>query len=91
MWVTENWHRLPREFMDICQPNPHLREMYCLLGDQVRDIIERLPSLVQPTDYLLLLFHVSASNIVRSSLISIKKVYRAVGTKVRGSREQVSF
>ena len=66
--------------------------MCCLLGARIRDVTERLPSLIQSTDYYpLLLFRVDTSDTVGSSLRSIKKDYRALGVAIRDSGAQVVF
>lgn len=79
----------------ICQPDAHSRGVCCLPGACIRDVIEKLPSLVESTDYyLLLLFHVDThtySNTTRNSLRSVKKTYRALGEVVRDSEVQVFF
>ena len=76
----------------ICRPDTLSREVCCLLAARIRDVTDRLPSLVQSTDYyLLLLFHVGTSDTARSSLWSIKKDYRALGAAVRGSGVQAVF
>lgn len=44
------------------QPDPLLREVCCLLGAWIKDVTEKLPSLLKPTDYYpVLVFHVGAS------------------------------
>lgn len=53
------------------------------MGACIRDVTGRLPSLVQFTNYLLLVFHVATSDTARSSLRSIKKDYRALRAVVR--------
>ena len=59
---------------------------------QMRDVAERLPALVNATDYYpLLVIHVGARDIDSSSLRSIKKDYRALGEVVRGSGAQIVF
>ena len=76
----------------VCCPDTLYREVSCLPGTRVRDVTERLPSLVQSTDYYpLLLFHMGTSDTVRSSLRSIKKDYRALEGVVRDSGAQVVF
>lgn len=52
----------------------------------IRGVTERLPSLVQPTDYYLpLFFHVGTSGTAKSSLGSVKGGYRALGPTVKYS------
>ena len=76
----------------ICRPDALSREVCCFPGARIRDVTERLPSLVQSTDYYpLLLFHVGTSDTARSSLRTIKKDYRALGAAVRDSGVQVVF
>lgn len=36
----------------ICQPEPTFKEVFRLLGAQVKDVARQLPSLVCPSDYL---------------------------------------
>ena len=75
-----------------CRPDALSREVCCLPGARIRDVTERLPSLVQSTDYSpLLLFHVGTSDTARSSLRSTKEDYRALGAVVRDSGVQVVF
>jgi len=70
----------------------HSREVHSLLGAHIRDVIEKLPSLVQSTNYYpLLLFHVGINDTARRSLRSIKKDYRALGAAVRNSGAQTDF
>jgi len=48
----------------ICRADPPHREVCCLQGAQVRDIIGKLPSLVRPSEYYpLLLFHVGGAEV----------------------------
>ena len=76
----------------ICRPDPVSREVCCLPGSRIRDVAERLPGLVSPTDYYpLIVVHVGASDMASSSLKNIKKDYRALGEVVRGSGAQVVF
>ena len=76
----------------ICRPDTLSREGCCLPGARIRGVTERLPSLLQSTDYyLLLLFHVGTSDTARNSLRSIKKDYRALGVVARDSGAQVGF
>ena len=61
-------------------------------GACIRDVTERLPSLVQSTGYCpLLLFHVDTSDTARSRLRTNKKDYRALGAVVRDLGAQVAF
>uniref|UniRef100_A0A8B9F7M5 Uncharacterized protein n=1 Tax=Amazona collaria TaxID=241587 RepID=A0A8B9F7M5_9PSIT len=76
----------------ICRPDPASREVCCLPGARIRDVAERLPALVGPTDYYpLLVIHVGATDIDSSSPETIKKDYRALGEVVRGSGAQIVF
>ena len=76
----------------ICRPDPVAREVCCLPGARIREVAERLPALVNATDYYpLLVIHVGARDIESSSLRSIKKDYRALGEMVRGSGAQIVF
>ena len=53
---------------------------------------KKLPSLVRPTDYyLLLLFQVGSDDLGRTSLRTLKKDFRALGRQVKGSGAQVVF
>ena len=70
----------------------HSLEACCLPGAHIRDVTERLLSLIQSPDYyLLLLFHMGTGDTAGSSLRSIKKDYRALGAAVRDSGAQVVF
>ncbi|MCQ4187457.1 SGNH/GDSL hydrolase family protein [Klebsiella pneumoniae] len=76
----------------ICRPDALSREVCCLPGARIRDVTERLPSLIRPTDYYpLLVFHVGASDTAGSSLRNIKRDFRALGSTVKGSGVQVVF
>ncbi|KFV15623.1 hypothetical protein N340_04099, partial [Tauraco erythrolophus] len=76
----------------ICWADPALREVCCLLGDWVKDVSRKLPSLIQPTDYYpLLLFHVGGDETETRSPQSIKRDFRTLGQLVRGSGAQVIF
>uniref|UniRef100_A0A8B9IV37 Uncharacterized protein n=1 Tax=Amazona collaria TaxID=241587 RepID=A0A8B9IV37_9PSIT len=76
----------------ICRPDPGSREVCCLPGARIRDVAEKLPALVGPTDcYPLLVIHVGATDIDSSSPETIKKDYRALGGVVRGSGAQIVF
>ena len=60
----------------ICHPGPLSREVCCLPGAQIRDVTERLPDFVRPTDYyLLLLFHVGTSDTAVSNMKDSKRDY----------------
>jgi len=68
---------------------PSLERCAAYWGAHIGDVTKRLLSLVQSTDYyLLLLFHVCTNDTARSSLRSIKKDY---GAAVRDSGTQVVF
>lgn len=74
----------------IWQPDPAHREVCCLPGTQVRDITRKLPSLVWPSDYyLLLIFQVGHDEGVERILRAIKRNFRALGRLVYGVRAQV--
>lgn len=76
----------------ISWPDVLSRGVCCLLGAGIRDVTERLPSLVQNTKhYLLLLFCVGSSDTGRSRLSRIRKDYKALGVTVRNFAELVVF
>ncbi|KAJ7408371.1 hypothetical protein BTVI_59779 [Pitangus sulphuratus] len=67
-------------------------EVYCLPGVQIRDVIRRLMSSVQPSDYyLLLLFHMGTNDIATRRPRSIKRDFRALGRMLKDSGEEVVF
>jgi len=76
----------------ICRADPPHREVCCLPGAQLRDITRKLPSLVQPSDYcLLLLFHVGGDKVAIRSPGVIKRDFRDLGWLVRESGAQAIF
>ncbi|KAK4810861.1 hypothetical protein QYF61_008833 [Mycteria americana] len=67
----------------ICHADTSHREVCCLPGARVRDITRKLPSLVEPSDYyLLLLFHVGGDEVAVCGPREIKRDFRALGRKV---------
>lgn len=76
----------------ICLSDSFSVEVCCLLGACIWDIVERVPKLVQPSDYCpLLLFHVSTSSTARGDLESLKCDYMGPEAMVKGIRAQVVF
>lgn len=73
----------------ICQPDLTSREVCCIWETHAGDVAKRLPSLVQPTDYPQLFFHVGNSDSVESSPRCIMKDYRALGAAVEALGAQV--
>ncbi|KAF7252001.1 Adhesion G protein-coupled receptor A3 [Varanus komodoensis] len=53
----------------VCQNDPWTRQACCLPGEQISDITERLPRLIQPTDmYPFPLTHVGTNDTAKQSL-----------------------
>ncbi|KAM9245426.1 LOW QUALITY PROTEIN: coiled-coil domain-containing protein 70 [Leptosomus discolor] len=73
----------------ICQPDPSHREACCLPGAQVRDVSRKIPGLVRPSDYyLLLVMQVGSDEVVERSPKVIKRDFRELGRLIEGSGEQ---
>jgi len=76
----------------MCRPDLFHREYYCLPGAQVRDVARKVPGLLWPSDYyLLLVMQVGGDEITERSRKTIKRDFRAVGWLVEGSGAQVVF
>ncbi|KAK4825248.1 hypothetical protein QYF61_025647 [Mycteria americana] len=76
----------------VYQPDLLSREVFCLPGIWIGDIVERLPKLVQTYDcYLLLFFHVGTNDSARGNLESIKTDYRVLEVILRDMGAQVLF
>ena len=76
----------------ICPPDPLHREVCCLPGARVRDVLDKLPDLVNSSDYYpLLVFQVGSDEVGRRSPKSIKRDFRALGQRLKGSGTQVMF
>ncbi|XP_068809548.1 uncharacterized protein [Struthio camelus] len=75
----------------ICRTDLLSREVCCLPGARIRDVMERLPRLVHASDYYpLLIFHVGAND-TKGKLETIKQDFRALGMVVKGLGAQVVF
>lgn len=76
----------------ICQLDPFHRQVCCLLGTWVRDIIRRLLGVIEPSDYysVLVVVQVGSDKVDEGSLMAVKKNFRALGVflKLFGSREE---
>ncbi|RMC00455.1 hypothetical protein DUI87_23065 [Hirundo rustica rustica] len=67
----------------ICRPDPSHREVCCLPGAQVRNITERLPRLVRPSDYYpLLILQAGSDQIEKRGVKAIRREFRALGQEV---------
>ncbi|XP_074667595.1 uncharacterized protein LOC141917867 [Strix aluco] len=76
----------------ICRPDPLHREVCCLPGACVKDLMAKLPVLVRPKDYYpLLVFQVGSDDITRRSPKSVKRDFRALGKVIKGSGAQTVF
>jgi len=63
----------------VCQPDPFHREVCCLPGTRVSDVARKLPGLVRPSDYyLLLVMQVGDDEIMERSPKAIKRDFRAL-------------
>jgi len=76
----------------MCWPDSPHREVCCLPGAWTKDIIRKLPSLVQPLNcYLLLLLQVGGDEAVVRSLKVIKRDFRSLRRLVSEFGAQVIF
>ena len=76
----------------ICHPNLLSIEVCCFPGACNRDVIERLPELVHPTDYYpLLLFHIGTSGTAVNNIKNIRRYYKKLRAAVKNSGAQVLF
>ncbi|KFQ57597.1 hypothetical protein N334_03560, partial [Pelecanus crispus] len=76
----------------ICHPDPSHRDGCSLPGAWVRDVTMKLPDLLRPSDYyLLLVVQVGSDEITERSPKAIKRDFRALGRLVAGSGAQVVF
>lgn len=73
-------------------PDNFSREICCLPGACISDVTDRLSSLVNPTDYyLLVLFHVGYNDTLMRQLRSIKKDYMSLEPMLKRSGPKVVF
>ncbi|KAG6924590.1 hypothetical protein G0U57_016929, partial [Chelydra serpentina] len=64
----------------ICRPDRENREVCCLPGTRIRDVTERLPRLIKPSDrYPFLLLHVGTNDTAKNDLEHITADYVALG------------
>jgi len=64
----------------ICRLDPSHREVCCLPGAWVKDVAKKLPGLVQPSDYyLLLVMQVGRDKMAERSPKAIKRDFRTRG------------
>lgn len=76
----------------MCRLDLLLREICCVPGAQVKDVIRKLHTLVWPSDYyLLLLFHIGSGEVKVRSPRWTKRDFRASGWLVKGSGTQLFF
>ena len=76
----------------ICRPDPLAREVCCYPGACIRDIAERIPQLLRPTDhYPMLLIHVGTNDMARSTPSQVMRHYRELGAGLRDLGAQVVF
>lgn len=77
----------------ICQMDPFHRQVCCLLGTWVRDVIRRLPGLIEPSDYypLLVVVQLGSDKVDERSLTAVKKNFRALRQQIEGTGAQVVF
>ena len=75
-----------------CQPDLSHREVCCVPGAWVQDITERLPGLIQLSDYYpLLILQAGSDEIEKRSVRAIKRDFRALGKVVNRAGAQVVF
>ncbi|TRZ06778.1 hypothetical protein HGM15179_020329 [Zosterops borbonicus] len=76
----------------ICRPDPSHREVCCLPGARVWDITERLPRLIEPSDYYsLLILQAGSDEIEKKSARAIKRDFRALGHLIDRAGPQIVF
>ncbi|XP_074822485.1 steryl-sulfatase isoform X2 [Natator depressus] len=76
----------------ICCPDRENREVCCLPGAKVRDVMERLPRLIKPSDrYPFLLLHVGTNDTAKNDLERITADYVALGRRIKEFEVQVVF
>ncbi|XP_025068967.1 uncharacterized protein LOC112551557 isoform X2 [Alligator sinensis] len=76
----------------ICHLDPMAHEVCCLPRARIRDGTMRIPDLIQPSDnYPIVLIHVGTNDAARSSPDRIISDYKALGTRLRKTGEQVVF
>nr|XP_048709947.1 uncharacterized protein LOC125638352 isoform X2 [Caretta caretta] len=76
----------------ICRPDRENREVCCLPGAKIRDVTERLPRLIKPSDrYPFLLLHVGTNDTAKNDLERITADYVALGRRIKELEVQVVF
>ncbi|XP_073198747.1 uncharacterized protein [Lepidochelys kempii] len=76
----------------ICRPDRENREVCCLPGAKIRDVTERLPRLIKPSDrYPFLLLHVGTNDTAKNDLERITADYMALGRRIKEFEAQVVF
>ncbi|CAM2113005.1 unnamed protein product [Caretta caretta] len=76
----------------ICRPDRENREVCCLPGAKIRDVTERLPRLIKPSDrYPFLLLHVGTNDTAKNDLERITADYVALGRRIKELEAQVVF
>lgn len=76
----------------VCQLDPSHREICCLPGARVRDITEKLPGLMQSSDYYpLLILQAGSDGTEKKSTRTIKRDFRALSRVVDRAGAQAVF
>ncbi|XP_065436072.1 uncharacterized protein LOC135979801 [Chrysemys picta bellii] len=76
----------------ICRPDRENREVCCLPGARIHDVMERLPRLIKPSDrYPFLLLHVGTNDTAKNDLERITTDYVALGRRIKEFEAQVVF
>ncbi|CAM5108087.1 unnamed protein product [Natator depressus] len=76
----------------ICRPDRENQEVCCLPGAKIRNVTERLPTLIEPSDrYPFLLLHVGTNDTVKNDLERITADYVALGRRIKEFEAQVVF
>ncbi|CAM5095768.1 unnamed protein product [Natator depressus] len=76
----------------ICHPDQENREVCCLPGARIHDVMERLPRLIKPSDrYPFLLLHVGTNDTAKNGLERITADYVALGRRIKEFEAQVVF
>ncbi|XP_073171140.1 uncharacterized protein [Lepidochelys kempii] len=76
----------------ICRPDQENREVCCLPGAKIRDVTERLPRLIKPSDRdSFLLLHMGTNDTAKNDLEQITADYVALGKRIKEFETQVVF
>ncbi|XP_073193149.1 uncharacterized protein [Lepidochelys kempii] len=75
----------------ICRPDRENREVCCLPGAKIRNVMERLPRLKPSDRYPFLLLHVGTNDTAKNDLEQITADYVALGRRIKELEAQAVF